>query len=830
MPKTKIITLNIILIFSIIMVTLPILNLNGEIIQELPYLTEDTDNFSDDFTTTTYEAGSSTAGGWGSGVIYSPRNYTVEHLDFYPTVYPATGLAVQGRKAFVVCHNMTHHYYSVNAFDINDPEDITLLSYRHSIDGAYTIETSGNHLYVGALNGTGDTLNTEGMIASYNATYPTGLSSGDVFLDYEWVNGHVTDIDVEGPLVHYTLYKADDGKSLRMLYAEEPSVVYDIVKDWSNDNALGLEVDGALTYVAASTDGFYIFNTSYDSTPYEVGYVDTPGNATDVILKNDLVFVADGNQGIQIINITDLSTPGIATSFDFDGNARRMVLHEDTLFVAAEDGGLKIIDVSNVANPVIFEELLLNEIVYDVDLFGGIVVVTTDEGIHTFRVSPGWGVESISHTIMPNRFDMYQALDVRVQGNVAYVAGGDDGFYTVDVSNPANPVLLDRYDVKTIHASAQVNKLDVDGTYAYGVFSDGVLIFDIINPRNIRYLNAIPGADLSDVHIQGKILYVSYDTGFGIVNMSTVFSHSIIMDFNTAIHTNITGIWVDGPHLYLVEGIGGSSQNWACYDISDFNNPYMTDYVTRVQGMFDVKVDGDIAYLGSGAWMNLYNISIPTYLDNEGFVTTSSIGVWNFGPYVYSAELANGVGQYDARNIATVGTIGREATITGARQITTHGDYVYVANTTSLVILQHYVSPGTSYYPGVAEAISLEVDAVDDPDYITAATLSANTYIPAGTNLLFFMSADGGSNWEAVTLNTQQLFTNVGYELIWKAEFYGSIRKTAYIFDVSISYEYTVVPTETSGFGSLVSGFLGVLTASSLSIALVAIYRKKFKK
>ena len=137
----------------------------------------------------------------------------------------------------------------------------------------------------------------------------------------------------------------------------------------------------------------------------------------------------------------------------------------------------------------------------------------------------------------------------------------------------------------------------------------------------------------------------------------------------------------------------------------------------------------------------------------------------------------------------------------------------------------------------------LEVDTVDDPDFITAATLTANTYMPDGTDLIYFMSADGGSNWEAVTLNSQHLFTYVGHELMWKAEFYGTPRKTAYIFDVEIDYEYTVVtttptptptptpsPTETSGLGTLVSGFIGILTVSSLSIALIVILRKKSKK
>lgn len=49
---------------------------------------------------------------------------------------------------------------------------------------------------------------------------------------------------------------------------------------------------------------------------------------------------------------------------------------------------------------------------------------------------------------------------------------------------------------------------------------------------------------------------------------------------------------------------------------------------------------------------------------------------------------------------------------------------------------------------------------------ITKATLSIpSTQITGSANLSFYLSADGGSNWESVTLGTQHTFTNTGSDL-----------------------------------------------------------------
>jgi len=52
---------------------------------------------------------------------------------------------------------------------------------------------------------------------------------------------------------------------------------------------------------------------------------------------------------------------------------------------------------------------------------------------------------------------------------------------------------------------------------------------------------------------------------------------------------------------------------------------------------------------------------------------------------------------------------------------------------------------------------------------ITKATLTATASIPSGTSATYYMSANGGSNWETVSSGVEKTFTYPGTEIKWKA-------------------------------------------------------------
>jgi hypothetical protein len=102
------------------------------------------------------------------------------------------------------------------------------------------------------------------------------------------------------------------------------------------------------------------------------------------------------------------------------------------------------------------------------------------------------------------------------------------------------------------------------------------------------------------------------------------------------------------------------------------------------------------------------------------------------------------------------------------------------------------------------------------------------------------MSADGGSNWEAVTPGNKHYFTNIGNDLRWQAELRGSLHRSSYLYGVNITYTYnettptttppTTTPTNTSTSPiSLIGGFVGVTLVVSSTLVIFTLVRRRKK-
>jgi hypothetical protein len=95
----------------------------------------------------------------------------------------------------------------------------------------------------------------------------------------------------------------------------------------------------------------------------------------------------------------------------------------------------------------------------------------------------GMHIVDVSHPASPVRVGRYQcpgALQVDLKGGLAFIA--DETMYSleiVDVSNPSNPTLVGRFD------TLEVLGVRVYGNYALmGCGSDGLVVVDVSNPAN----------------------------------------------------------------------------------------------------------------------------------------------------------------------------------------------------------------------------------------------------------------------------------------------------------------------------------------------------------
>ncbi|MFW9923064.1 MAG: hypothetical protein ACFFDW_07215 [Candidatus Thorarchaeota archaeon] len=798
-------------IISAFLLTSIIFQANGKTNTNPIFGIEGSDTYFEDFTTDTYKDALTDAWGWNTGTLTGTRNFTLQVLDFYGTSNPIKAVEVQGRKAYVSTFSEVSTLDTLQIFNINNPNHIKLIETRDSSSFIYSLAVDGDVLYAG-INGGSDRINV------YNVTFPFEFDQPYVYLDSAYSDGCVSDIEPYGHLVYYTAFQDTSSRAFRIFDAENPSDLREIIPNWEITSALGLDVVGHFAYIAASTEGLYIMNVTDKFTPVQVGYVDTPGNATDVLVDGGLAFVADGDAGITIIDVQDPTSPTILGHYNTPGNAYRVELQGRTLFVADGIGGIQVLDVADPNNPAFVTEIAPLPYTWDIELFGGYVVAATNNGLYTFKICAGTGIGNIAYDVYANTFDMYHAYDVRVQGDIAYVAAGGDGFYTLNVRDPSNPILLDYWN----SSGLILRKIDLQGQFAYCVGTGSVHVFDVTDPTNIQLCRYLMGNQLRDVCVAGEVVYISWMLGgYAVINGSSPFNFDWSLEFDEPhFGSNITALDVQGPHVYTVDASNAITPNFRVFQQLDLTDQTFTDDSISFWGYcYDIYVDGDLAFISDRDWLVVFNVTDPYNIDYLGDADITiaagyvdSLGVWGFGPYILSASPTDGVAMINATALDPYDYNGWfYPNATGALQVYTHGDYTYIANTTNLIILRHFKSAGDTYIPDAYIAQSTNFNSLSG-NTIRYATLYVNDYVPLGTNIEYYLSADGGAHWELVTPGVELTFATPGEDLRWKAEFTSQEDRSVHISSVEITYETSKPPGITTLNSLDDSNFLGLVS------------------
>ncbi|MFX1474743.1 MAG: LVIVD repeat-containing protein, partial [Promethearchaeota archaeon] len=595
------------------------------------------------------------------------------------------------------------------------------------------------------------------------------------------MEGLPTGMDVQGRFYYLTSYGASADHGFYILNVEDPGNIQHIPNLLIYQELLDVDVDGQLAYLADGTNGLAIVNVSNPYNLLNVGSVNTPGNASGVLVEGTLAYVADGSSGVHVVNVRNPSSPTILGTCDTPGNARRMALQGKTLYVADGSDGLAILDVADPANPILVDSYPLTY-TWDVALYGGVVVVSTDDGVYTLQVG---SMDSLSYVGAYS--GGYEFWDVRVQGDIAYVAAGADGLLTIDVSDPVHPVLLDNWSLSAVF----YRKIDVQGNFAYiADYNSAFRVFDVSDPSNIEELDYDVLTYTTDVAVSGDLAFVADGTyGVYVYNVSNPYQLQGI-DFYDLGTENVTSVWVQGYHLY----VGSEASNNEPFAIFDIRDPLNIDKIyswTPYSAIFyDIYVDGDFAYtpdaLGYFAPWNVTDPYNTYYTDVTGGLGVP-LGVWGFGPYFVVANYSVGVALYDVSDVSDVQYIDCYAGATTAIQLTVHGDYVYVANRSSLVILRLFKSAAATYTTGTftAQSINLQPSTF----YYVDATLTVDHFVPGGTSANYFLSADGGVHWEAVTPGSAHTFAYIGLGIQWKVNFTSAYNdRSVHIYEVSLTW------------------------------------------
>jgi len=125
--------------------------------------------------------------------------------------------------------------------------------------------------------------------------------------------------------------------------------------------------------------GLRIINISNPSSPFEVGFYDTPGLAHGVAISSNYAYVADGSSGLRIINV---SNPSLPFEVGFCGTADsvyNVAVSGDFAYLANFGAGLRIINVSNPSSPQLVGYYNTPGTAYGVAVVGNLVYVAAGQ-------------------------------------------------------------------------------------------------------------------------------------------------------------------------------------------------------------------------------------------------------------------------------------------------------------------------------------------------------------------------------------------------------------------------------------------------------------------
>lgn len=314
----------------------------------------------------------------------------------------------------------------------------------------------------------------------------------------------------------------------------------------------------------------------------------------------------------------------------------------------------------------------------------------------------------------------YNASNIAITGGYAYLVSVGGALHVLDVTDPARATLVGTYQMDSFPSA-----IDVADDYAYVLDSEGLQIIDMSDlgvPRLIATYEINHGS-AGSIKLSNGYAYISaLYNGLYILDVRNP-KHPIL-----AAHYDPVG-WVREITLVSTDAYVVSN-GLEILDVSDASDPVL---IGRYQGSgIDLSVNSGYVYLTNGGY-STYGIEVidVAELNDPKWVASHYIpgDEWDIvveSNKAYVAAGYAGVKVYDIGNGTELLSIASYDTRGEARELVRSGDYIYVADVGSLVVLELVDLDKDSDGDGTADALDLD----DDNDGMPDAFEIANGFDP----------------------------------------------------------------------------------------------------
>lgn len=563
---------------------------------------------------------------------------------------------VVGDYAFAV------NIYGLMVFDVSNPDSIELIGSTPTPGEARALAISGTHAYVGDQN---FGLVIVDILDPYNPEIAGYYQIGNYHIRSVFVLGDYAYLGVRSWGLYVFNISAPGNPTLAGIY--DPGYTVD-----------GVWVEDSLAYIADFWNGLSVVNISNPDSMFEIDSLELPGTMVDVFVLGNYAYIAAQDSGMRIVDISRPDSLFEVGYFNLTINQAKDVFVVDTIaYIAYYYSGLQIVNVADAENPTYLGE-------FDTYHAEGVFVV----GEYAY-LADGYGLRllDVGDPTSPIERSNYHPVGgvygVFKSGNYAYSAGTERLLAILDVSNPAEPVVV--YD--SITPGMHAWDVCVRDTLAYvAYYSRGMRIFNVADPAASTVIGSYDTHCANGVDVLGDYAYIAdTDSGLRIINISDPGA-----PYEVGFCDSVYAYQVDvvGDYAYLA----CSNQGFHILDISDSTNPHVVGSLTGGGWAYGVRVLGDFAYL---AWndLTIVDISDPTDPALVDQISAPSIaqGIFVEDTLAYLVT-NNGLFVYNVADTSNIVRVGYCETPGSGSKLFVANDTIYVADRYDFSIY-HFTGP-----------------------------------------------------------------------------------------------------------------------------------------
>ena len=295
-----------------------------------------------------------------------------------------------------------------------------------------------------------------------------------------------------------------------------------------------------------------IYSTSTPYFSYKMGDYHYLTGAFSVAISNDIMLLTAMDNGLQLVDISNKSAPSSLGWIDTPGRASDVAVSGDLAYVADTDS-LRVYDISDPRQPNYLSRYSSSG-VSKVKIRGNYAYISSSSQLKILNISNPTNIYLVGSINLPSGI-----WDFKVSGEFVYIADGEDGFFVVDTSNRTSPQIVGEYP--TAYYAGSVG---VEGQFVYladitpdvvDMYLRVLSVSDPTNPQQIGQYHP-SYSSYTGIEVQNQLVYASdYFGGIKVLNASNPTSINEVGNASTC--AVCWDIELENGYIYSV-GYGGA--------------------------------------------------------------------------------------------------------------------------------------------------------------------------------------------------------------------------------------------------------------------------------